>query len=315
MALIKFGIGLGTGPGGIPDAHTTLAYFDKVEEWHFDSLWLGEHVVGSGPILDCLTTLTMFAARTRRAKLGTSVLIPALRHPVLLAKQLATLDYLSDGRLLLAFGVGSEVAADYAACEIPLEQRGRRLDEAIEILRLLWTRDHVTYHGRIYRVNGVTIDPKPARRGGPPIWIGGRSEAALRRTARMSDGWLASFVTPQEFSEDLDKVMAYAAEAGRTFERDESGVILLTYLVDRGTSAYERVLAYLATSRRRSVEDVLARSLIGPAEECVARLQAYVDVGIDKFILRPLCPPDELIGQLALIRERIVPHFPVPVPA
>lgn len=315
MTLIKFGIGLGTGPGGIPDARTTLEYCDKIEVWHFDSLWLGEHVVGSGPILDCLTTLTVFAARTRSAKIGTSVLIPALRHPVLLAKQLATLDYLSEGRLLLAFGVGSEAAADYAACEIPLEHRGRRLDEAMEILRLLWTQDHVTYKGRIYHVNDVTLNPKPARSGGPPMWIGGRSEAALRRAGRLSDGWLASFVTPQEFSDDLDKVCAYAAEAGRAFERDESGIILLTCIAERRSPAYERAVAYLASTRRRTVEEVVARSLIGPAEECVARLHDYVAVGVDKFILRPLCLPGELISQLALIRERIVPHFPVPVPA
>lgn len=311
MATIKFGIGLGSGPGGIPDARTTMAFFDKIEEWSFDSLWLSEHVVGRGPILDCLTTITMFAARTRRAKFGTSVLLPTLRHPVLLAKQLATLDYLSEGRLLLAFGVGSE-PADYAACEVPTEQRGRRLDEAMRILRLLWTQDHVTFSGRCYHLENVTLDPKPARPGGPPIWIGGRSEAALRRTAQVSDGWLASFVTPAEFQHDMDTILAYAAAAGRAFERDEAGLILLACVAEPSSPAYERAVRYAEATRKRPATEVLERSLIGPAAWCVERLHAYVAVGLDKFVLRPLCQPDELIDQLAVLREHVVPHFPVP---
>ncbi|MBI4507931.1 MAG: TIGR03619 family F420-dependent LLM class oxidoreductase [Chloroflexi bacterium] len=314
MALIKFGVGLGTGPGGVLDARTTVAFFDKIEQWHFDSLWLSEHVVGAAPVLDCLTTITMFAARTRRAKIGTSVLLPTLRHPVLLAKQLATLDYLSEGRLLLALGIGSD-PGDYAACEVPTEQRGRRLDEAMQLLRLLWTQDHVSFHGHSYRVEDVTLDPKPARRGGPPMWIGGRSEAALRRTARLSDGWLASFVTPAEFQSDVDKIMAYAAAAGRAFERDETGAILITCVAERGSRAYERAASYLEATRKRPAADVLERSLVGPAAWCVERLHEYIAAGLDKFVLRPLCPPEELIDQLALLREQVVPHFPVPVPA
>lgn len=209
MKQIKIGVGFGLWRLGIPSADELVRVAARAEEWGLDSFWLSDHLLAPSPELDVVATLSMLASHTSRMKLGPSVLLLNLRNPLLVAKAFASLDYLSNGRMVMAVGTGANVA-DYALCGIPAESRGKRLDEGIEVLRAVWKEPKASYHGRFFKFDNVTIEPRPAPRinndsGTMDIWVGGRSDAALKRTARLADGFFASFQTPDEFGASMKK--------------------------------------------------------------------------------------------------------------
>ena len=189
---VRFGIqGSGQHVGGSPDPATLRAIAAEAEAAGFDSIWASDHLSFVNPIHEPLVALGMFAATTERIALGTSVLLLPLRHPALVAKATASLDVLSGGRLLLGIGVGGEGEKDFQAAGVPRSERGARTDEAMGVLRALWRGGPVTHHGRFHAFTDVEIAPVPARPGGPPLLVGGRSPSALRRAGRLGDGWLA----------------------------------------------------------------------------------------------------------------------------
>src|ERR1700683_3062790 len=207
MKQIKVGVGFGLLRLGMPTADTMARVAERAEEWGLDSFWLSDHLLAPSPELDVVATLSLIASRTPRIKLGPSVFLLNLRHPLITAKAFATLDYLSNGRMVMAVGTGANLA-DYAACGIPTEGRGKRLDEGIEVLRTVWREKNASYHGRFFNFDNVTIEPRPVARtnndfGTMDIWIGGKSDAVLKRTARMGDGFFASFQTPDEFGTSM----------------------------------------------------------------------------------------------------------------
>ena len=168
---------------------------ELVEGCGFDSLWVGDHISFPVAILDPLLQLAQAAVISRRLVLGTAVYLLPLRHPAPVAKQVATLDHLTEGRLIFGVGVGGEFPKEYEVCGIPLKERGARLSEAIPIMRKLWSGEPASHNGGCYPAfDGVAMQPPPRQPGGPPIWFGGRSEGALRRTGRLGDGWLAYVV-------------------------------------------------------------------------------------------------------------------------
>jgi probable F420-dependent oxidoreductase len=187
MSGVKIGIGFGQWQYGLPQPERLCEYAETAEAVGLDSIWLSDHTVTRNPSLDITCLFAMIAARTRHVKMGPSVLTLPTRHPVQVAKTYATLDYLSGGRMIMAVGSGGDLR-ELQACGVPMEHRGARLDEGIEILRKLWTQSHVTHHGRFYDFENVTLEPKP-RNGALDIWIGGKSDAILKRTARLGDGW------------------------------------------------------------------------------------------------------------------------------
>src|SRR3989338_1597807 len=180
-----------------PDPREQMALAERVEAVGFDSVWCGDHIVFNIPLYESLTLLSFYAAHTRRIRVGTCVYLLALRNPTVVAKITATLDALSGGRLIFGVGVGGEIPKEFEACGIHHTERGARVNEGIEVLRTLWTQAPASFSGRFVKFEGVSIDPKPAQPGGPPIWIGGRSDAALQRAGRLGDGW-GSFVVPAE---------------------------------------------------------------------------------------------------------------------
>jgi probable F420-dependent oxidoreductase len=195
MKQVKIGVGFGLWRLGMPAAETIARVAERAEDWGLDSFWLSDHLLAPSPELDVVATLSLLASRTSRMKLGPSVLLLNLRHPLMVAKAFASLDYLSGGRMVMAVGTGANLA-DYAACGIPLEGRGKRLDEGIEVLRTVWRERVASYHGRFFNFDNVTIEPRPAARtnndfGTMDIWVGGRSDAALKRAARLADGFFA----------------------------------------------------------------------------------------------------------------------------
>ncbi len=307
VAKVKLGLGLGAWPFGPLDPGRFLAYIDRAEGLGIDSVWLSDRLVGGGIVLEPVVALAVAAGRTRRLKLGTSVLIPALRQPVVLAKELATLDFLSGGRLLLTVGLGSDDPAEFAAAGVSKSERAARTDEAVALMRRLWAGGPMGFSGRFYRVEDIEIWPKPSRPGGPPIWVGGRSEAALDRTARLGDGWLASNITPEEFAAGRRRIEELLDRYGRTIEPDHYGAYLPFFVAETRSRAWELAGPYLV--RRRADVEPAAYSAIGTLADCRAVIDRYLAAGAVKFVLRPVGPPDTLDGQLEILAEELRPIY------
>jgi len=223
------------------------------------------------------------------------------------AKEMATVDWLSQGRLFPAVGVGVELPREFDASGVPFAERGRRTDEAIRVMRLLWTQDEVTFQGDFYKLDRVSIFPKPWQTP-PPIWIGGKSEAAMRRTARLGDGWIPSFITPDEMRTGIQKVHDLAAAAGRQVPEDHFGTLINYALADSEAAALAMAQPYIPRGR---VDESTMRqcTAFGPAGSLLEKVEEYVKAGASKFILRPLCPPDRMLEQLALVAEHVCPEY------
>ena len=178
-----------------------------VDDCGYDSLWVGDHIAFAVAIFDPLLQLAQAAVVSRRLKLGTNVYLVPLRHPVPIAKQAATLDHLSEGRLIFGVGIGGEFPKEFEACGVPLGERGARLTAAIPLLRQLWSGEPVSYGGRYFGAFSEVLMQPPARQpGGPPIWVGGRADAALARAGRLADGWISYVVTPETYRAGLEKI-------------------------------------------------------------------------------------------------------------
>jgi probable F420-dependent oxidoreductase len=312
MKQIKIGVGFGLWRLGIPSADELIRVAARAEEWGLDSFWLSDHLLAPSPELDVVATLSMLASHTSRMKLGPSVLLLNLRHPLLVAKAFASLDYLSNGRMVMAVGTGANVA-DYALCGVPAESRGKRLDEGIEVLRTVWKEPKASYHGRFFNFDNVTIEPRPSPRanndsGTMDIWVGGRSDAALKRTARLADGFFASFQTPGEFGASMKKIREYAAGYGRANARIESGLILLCRVAGSREKALEEMQPMLA-AMGRGAEQFLERSVFGSPEDIVGRLGEYTALGLDKFVLWPIAEPAAWPRQIELVGREIASHY------
>src|SRR5262249_38773460 len=196
---------------------------------------------------------------------------------------------------------------DVEACGVPPQERGKRLDEGIAILRKLWTESHVTHHGQFYHFDDVSIEPKP-RKGSLDIWIGGKSDAILKRVVRLGDGWFPALTSPEEFKRDMDKLMAFGVEYGRQVNPREAGVLLLTYLGEDKNTAWDKVAPFLR-GLPMPLEDIAARCVVGTPDECVEKLHRFIEAGCVKFVLRPACPLEEIMAQIELYGREVLPHF------
>jgi probable F420-dependent oxidoreductase len=296
---IQYGINPGTYALGLPSAEDFQRFPEVAEAGGFDAVWASEHIAWHTPIPDALTTLAVFAARTKRVRLGSSIVLLPLRHPTILAKHAASLDYVSAGRLILGVGVGGEFPQEFAATGVPVNERGRRADEALRVIRALWSQDPApAFDGRFYQVPEITLLPRPVQPGGPPIWIGGRSDAALRRVARLGDGWIAYMVTPQRFRESMDKVRAWASEAGRDPAR-LVGALFIYIHVGPHEAARQANVDFLTASYRQPFDKLVDRYCVfGDAAACAAGLQPFIEAGAEHLILVPACPPGEILQQV-----------------
>lgn len=286
---------------------TFLRYLDALEAQGWDSVWFTDRIAGPAWVVDPLAAMAMAAARTERLKFGTGVLLMSMRSPVAAARALATIDHLSGGRVAsVGVGVGQESTLEYDAMGVRKRERGSRLDEAIRLMRRLWAEERVTFEGDYQRVADAGVAPRPPR-GFIPIWIGGRTEPAFRRTGRLGDGWLPSQVLPEDCAAGIARINAYAEAAGRAIPDDHYGVQLGAYIVERGAVPMDKVERHLL--RRRTDVSLEALNLLGTAEQINARIGEYVDAGITKFVLNPACPPSEAFEQTAALAEAVVQPF------
>ena len=260
-------------------------------------------MVSTGLILEPVVFLSYIAGRLRKMKLGTSTLVLPARHPVVLAKELATLDFLSHGRLFPAIGLGGEDSRDLQAVGVSKKERAARADEAIVLMRRLWTEETVTFEGNFFSVRDVTIMPRPWQKNGPPIWIGGRSEAAMRRTGRLGDGWLVSSVSPDEVRDGIATIRAHAATAGRAVPDYHYGVLIPFYFAADVDTAID---AAGSSIRPRPDLPITAFTAFGPAEQVRAKVRAYIAAGATKFIMRPCGPFEGWREQTAILAREVI---------
>jgi probable F420-dependent oxidoreductase len=294
------------GQGG-KDPHFLRQLVALGDHYGYDSIWLSDRIVGHQFSLEPMIALSMVAAYSDKLKFGTSVLALPLRNPVVLAKQIATLDYLSQGRCFPAVGLGQEDPTEYEACGVPKSDRGPRTDEAIELMRRLWEEDYVTHEGQFFTCHDVSVTPKPFLQPSPPVWIGGRSRAAARRVGRVGDGWLVSRATPEDIRKGCDIVFDTAAKHQRCIEKDHIGVMLSYYISDEGDKAVEKAKPFV--TRHRPDAPFTAYSAVGTAGQIAEMIHTYVEAGASKFVVRPLCPGDESIEQLELMGQEVLPLF------
>ena len=287
---VRIGIGLGT-MTQVGTADRFGAFVDRGEELGFDSLWLSERIGALAP--DPLVALAVAAGRTERMKIGTSVLVLPGRNPVLLAKEMASLDVLSNGRFLPAVGLGAVDSAEQRAFGVRREERGRRHDEALEIMRLCWTGEPVSFHGEFWSFDDVQVLPRPVQER-LEVWLGGAAPSELRRVGRVGDGWLPSFCTPDDVAEGIAVIEAEAREHGRSIDPQHYGALVAWCDDDLPTRIVETI------ERRRPGTD--PRRVVPTRAHLAERLKEFIDVGASKFIVLPLGgdpDPDRMLGQLA----------------
>jgi len=303
---IGIGIGLTGWPFGGTGADGFWDYIDLAESLNIDSIWLSDRVVSDTLSLEPVVALSCVAARTKKMKFGTSVLALPLRNPTVLAKELATLDFLSGGRLLLAVGLGRDEDREPQACGILRTERAGRTEEMVHLLRRLWSESEVTFNGKFYHLDKVSIQPKPVQTA-PPIWVGGRSRAAFRRTARLADGWLVSQVTPDEVTSAITQIKGYGAEYGRKIDEDHFGVLFNFCFARNAREAADSARPYAL--RNRTDVDFTESSALGTAEDIAQMVKRYVAAGASKFVARPACPPEAIHEQLERLGREVIPRF------
>ncbi len=282
----------------------------RLEALGFDSVWTGDHVSFNSPIYDSLTLLASYAPITRRIRLGTCVYLLALRAPAGAAKTAATVDVLSGGRLVFGVGVGGENPKEFELCGIPHRERGARVTEAIDVVRALWRDTPATFRGRFTSFEGVSIDPKPVQRPGPPIWVGGRSDAALARAGRQGDGWVSYVVGPDRYAQSLAKIRAAAEAAGRSLAGFTAAhLAFVTVGAD-----YERARAvWVSHLSRRYAQDFgpLAKKygIIGTPAQCVEQLAAFADAGCGYVVVDAIGDARDKRAQLEALAADVFPRL------
>lgn len=298
---VKVRVGYGLGVRTKLNDTGFLDVVDTLEQLHFDSLWLSERIGGEAP--DPLVAMSMAAARTKKLKFGMSVMVLPGRNPVVLAKELATLDRMSGGRLLPAFGLGVADPHEQQAFGVERSQRAKMFNEALAVLRACWTEESVTFHGDFYTYDNLRVQPKP-QQSPPEVWLGGIAESELKRVGRLADGWLPSFVTPEDVAIGWKTVNQVAAEHNREIDPEHFGV-LIPYTIGEPPAA---LLAGLK-QRRPDIEDIT--TLVPNSwESLAASIEKFVAVGASKFVVIPSVEPksvNEWNDHLAEAAENLIP--------
>jgi len=283
------------------------AYVQTARDLGFKAVSTNDHLISARPWLDAPSALAAILSHSGNMAVGTSVVLPVVRGPMQMAKTLAAIDILSNGRLFVGVGPGSS-ARDYEIVGLNYEERWKRFDEAIQVLRSLWSVDGIPFTGRFYSTTGIDLDPKPLQKPSPPIWIGSwGSDAGLRRVARLGDGWLASAYNtlPDQFKIGLTKLENNLKTVGKDPPSFPNALVTMFMYVTEGKSKAERVLSETLTALlKRPVEELRARLLVGSPQACAEKLGAYKAAGVQRVFIWPVA--DEL-DQLTVFQTKVAP--------
>src|SRR5688500_12355006 len=295
---MKVRIGFGLGTQSMRDPTTHFAPFvDALERHGFDSVWFSERLSGSA--LDPVVAAAVAAGRTTRLKVGFSVLVLPGRNPAVLASELASLDVLSGGRLLPAVGLGAADPREQQAFGVAREERAAWLDEALPLLRRLWSEDEVDHDGARFSYKGARVGPKPVQETFD-VWLGGRAPSELRRVGRLGDGWLPSFTTPEQAAAGRAVVETAAADAGRDIDPEHWGVLLAYSYVPLPDFAVERL--------RRRIPDVEPAEVVPVGLDALrTTVERFVAGGFSKFVVVPVIAPPDWDEEIGVVAEKLLP--------
>jgi alkanesulfonate monooxygenase len=294
----------------MPSAQELIEYGVRVEKLGYESIWAWDHILlgvePSFPIIEALSILTAIAARTQTIKLGTGVLVMPMRNPVILAKQLGSLDLISNGRLIVGTAVGW-YKREFLAMGVDFHERGKIMERSLDIIKRLWTENRVTEDFPPYRIKDAVMYPKPVQKPHPPILIGGYVDAVLRRAATKGDGWLTYYYTADSFATNWARIRGFAEEVGR--DPDELiSTNQLPICVGPRSKVEAPMREWLQTDWDYASwsESTAESAIIGTVDECVEQLQKHVATGVDRLIFVPYRYQDE---QLETIAREIIPRL------
>lgn len=303
---IRIGFGLLNYP--FDNAAAFFRWVELLERGRVDSLWQSDRLISTDPYLESLSALASLCGCTERIKFGMNAIVMPLRDPLVLAKQCATIDFLSNGRLLPMFGVGYPQAAEWAATGRDAEHRGSIANEMFELIARLWNEEAVDFEGRYFKYRNATIAPRPVQQP-LPLWIGGTSDAAVKRTARLGTGWIGGIASAAEVRTTIEAIKAEAARVGRRIDDDHFG----TSLAYRIGSPEDDEVRHSPFVKRTGIGpgiDVNPLFCIGSTADLVQRLRDYVAAGASKFVLFPLARGEpDMARQTRLVIEQVMPQI------
>jgi probable F420-dependent oxidoreductase len=304
MPSVEFGSTL-TSSKGIP------AMAQRAEQMGFDYVVTGEHMMFHGPVSNSLIALSVAAGATTKIKLmSTVVLLPLYNNPVAVAKMTSVLDVASDGRYHFGVGIGGEFPKEFEACGVPVNQRGSRTNEALEVIKKLWTEKDVSFDGRYTKFTSVTLAPAPVQKPHPPIWVAGRKEPAMKRAATYADGWIPYMYTPEMLHESLEKINQFGKEAGRDMSSFRPGLFIFASIYSNRDEALEQAAKALGGTYAQDFSKIAARyTLSGTPDDCRKRLKEYVDAGARTVLISWACRQADIEENMRLAIEEIAPAF------
>jgi probable F420-dependent oxidoreductase len=300
-------------------------YFDvaefarRAEALGFDRITTGEHLMDGNPprpTLLGIPTMAAAAGATKTLRVMTGIVIAPLYNPVLLAKLVGTLDLVSNGRVDFGIGISGQrgTQIEFDAVQVSVRTRGRRTNEMLEVMKRLWTEEHVTHHGRFFDFEDVTLLPKPVQQPHPPIWVSGRSDAAMQRAALLGDGWYPYLFTVRRLQRTNEAIRQIAGEAGRDLTGFHWGLNQPTSISEDGSIAMAQAVANVGqryVTPDRSAEDLAqALCIAGTPEDCVVGIQERVEAGVRDFNFSFLSPDaDGVFQQMEMFSRKVLPHF------
>ncbi|MGH3665840.1 MAG: LLM class flavin-dependent oxidoreductase [Egibacteraceae bacterium] len=296
----QFGVALPVGPD-LP------AFARHAEVLGFDYLCSGEHLMFHGPAANAFVALSVAAGATSRVRLVSTVTLVPLYPAVLLAKMTAALDVASAGRFSLGVGVGGEYPDEFAAAGVPVGERGARTDEALEVVDRLLTQERVTFSGTYTSLTDATIAPRPAQSPRPPIWVAGRSPAAVRRAARYGDVWMPYMYTPEQLAQSLVAVDDQARRAGRAGWQGRAAIFAFVAVYPDRAQARRVAVETVSQTYRQDFAPLADRYLIaGSPDDARRRIGEYLDAGADTVLLRLACPEDDAASMAQRLASEVV---------
>ncbi|MGE0860177.1 MAG: LLM class flavin-dependent oxidoreductase [Gammaproteobacteria bacterium] len=301
---IRLGFGLVNYP--FADGKAFFRWVEMLERHRVDSVWQSDRLISTDNYLESLAALASLAGCTEKIKFGMNAIVMPLRDPLVLAKQCATIDFLSNGRLLPMFGVGYPKAAEWAATGRSAEHRGSIANEMFELIARLWAEESVTFEGKYFQYRNASIAPRPVQQP-LPLWIGGTSDAAVKRTARLGTGWIGGIASVDEVRLTIEGIRAEALKCGRRIDDDHYGTSLAFRI---GSPDDDAVRHSPFVARTGIGENINLNPLfcIGTTADLVARLREYVAVGASKFVLFPIASGErDMLAQTQAVIEEVKP--------
>ena len=282
----------------------------QIEGLGFDILGCGEHVSFYGDSANGFISLSVAAGVTKDIRLMSAITLVPLYPAALLAKLGAALDVASGGRYTMGVGVGGEFPNEFEACGVPVTQRGSRTDDALEVLTRVWSETDVTYDGRYTTLKNFSLKPLPIQKPRPPIYVSGRSEAAMRRAAKYADGWLPYMYTPEHLAESIEKITAYGEDEGRDMSDFTFGMYIFSAVHENKDTGVKYAADRLSVQYNQDFSKRVHRyALAGDPETCQARLKEYTDAGATTVFVSSACPQDYIDRNLEMLAKDVIPAF------